>query len=201
MRDTMFIGAVAHPVAFCGCHAFRVQVLHTKTEVQQVLFAVSPQVGELFLEQEVGDCKLKAQSKGTWGLLPAYTPCLLDRRVDMATLFEPTASPRVYGLPPGVDFPKALLAGLRERLHGQPPEALARIHLVVNSQRMKRRLGQLLHSATPCLLPPRSLPCDASCSWVNSTAKKHVLPFFLSECPQEMFRAMGFSTGLPRRLL
>ena len=26
----------------------------------------------------------------------------------MATLFEPTASPRVYGLPPGVDFPKAL---------------------------------------------------------------------------------------------
>lgn len=71
----------------------------------------------------------------------------------MATLFEPTASPRVYGLPPGVDFPKALLAGLRERLHGQPPEALARIHLVVNSRRMKRRLTQLLHGATPCLLP------------------------------------------------
>ena len=71
----------------------------------------------------------------------------------MATLFEPTASPRVYGLPPGVDFPKALLRGLRERLDGHPPEALARIHLVVNSQRMKRRLEQLLHSATPFLLP------------------------------------------------
>jgi len=71
----------------------------------------------------------------------------------MATLFGPTASPRVYGVPPGVDFPEALLTGLRERLHGQPPEALARIHLVVNSQRMKRRLTQILHSATPCLLP------------------------------------------------
>lgn len=71
----------------------------------------------------------------------------------MAALFEPTASPRVYGVPPGVDFPKALLKGLRERLHGQPPEALARVHLVVNSQRMKRRLEQLLHGATPCLLP------------------------------------------------
>ncbi|MXZ83760.1 MAG: double-strand break repair protein AddB [Synechococcus sp. SB0666_bin_14] len=71
----------------------------------------------------------------------------------MATLFGPTTSPRVYGVPPGVDFPKALLTGLRERLHGQPPEALARIHLVVNSRRMKRRLVQLLHSATPCLLP------------------------------------------------
>ena len=75
----------------------------------------------------------------------------------MATLFEPTASPRVYGLPPGVDFPKALLTGLRERLHGQPPEAMARIHLVVNSQRMRRRLTQLLHSAAPCLLPAMDL--------------------------------------------
>ena len=71
----------------------------------------------------------------------------------MATLFRATASPRVYGLPPGVDFPAALLTGLRERLRGQPPEALARVHLVVNSQRMRRRLQQLLRSATPCLLP------------------------------------------------
>ena len=71
----------------------------------------------------------------------------------MVTLFRPMVSPRVYGVPPGVDFPAALLTGLRERLHGQPPEALARIHLVVNSQRMGRRLEQLLHSATPCLLP------------------------------------------------
>ena len=71
----------------------------------------------------------------------------------MATLFEPTTSPRVYGVPPGVDFPRALLKGLRERLHGQSPETLARIHLVVNSRRMKRRLAQLLHSTTPCLLP------------------------------------------------
>ncbi|SAY39388.1 double-strand break repair protein AddB, partial [Candidatus Synechococcus spongiarum] len=77
----------------------------------------------------------------------------LPGNLAMATLFGPTTSPRVYGLPPGVDFPEVLLAGLRERLHGQPPEALARIHLVVNSRRMKRRLGQLLHSATPCLLP------------------------------------------------
>ena len=75
----------------------------------------------------------------------------------MATLFGPTASPRVYGLPPGVDFPRALLKGIRERLQGQPPDALARIHLVVNSQRMRRRLGQLLHGATPCLLPTMNL--------------------------------------------
>ena len=69
------------------------------------------------------------------------------------SLFQQTALPRVYGVPPGVDFPAALLTGLEERLCGQPPEALARIHLVVNSQRMRRRLERLLHSTTPCLLP------------------------------------------------
>ena len=82
------------------------------------------------------------------------SPLRLGKRVDMATLFEPTASPRVYGVPPGVDFPKVLLTGLRERLHGQPPETLARIHLVVNSRRMKRRLAQLLHSTTRACCPP-----------------------------------------------
>lgn len=69
------------------------------------------------------------------------------------SLFGPKTSPRVYGVPPGVDFPAALLTGLGERLHGQPPEAMARIHLVVNSKRMRRRLEQLLHSNAPCLLP------------------------------------------------
>ena len=78
---------------------------------------------------------------------------LATKTLPVLSLFEPRISPRVYGVPPGVDFPAALLKGIRERLHGQPPEALARIHLVVNSQRMRRRLEQLLHSAAPCLLP------------------------------------------------
>ena len=71
----------------------------------------------------------------------------------MGPLFQTTASPRVYGVPPGVNFPAALLAGIRERLQGQPPEALARIHLVVNRGEMKRRLEKLLRTHTPCLLP------------------------------------------------
>lgn len=71
----------------------------------------------------------------------------------MFSLFTPTTSPRVYGVSPGVDFPAALLKGLKERLHRQPPEALARVRLVVNSQRMGRRLEQLLHNAAPCLMP------------------------------------------------
>ena len=51
-------------------------------------------------------------------------------------MFEPSAAPRVFGLAPGVDFPQALVAGLRDRLHGAPPEAMARVELIVNTRRM-----------------------------------------------------------------
>ena len=40
-----------------------------------------------------------------------------------------TPGPRLFALPPGVDFPPALVAGLRARLAGQPPEAMARVTL------------------------------------------------------------------------
>ena len=42
------------------------------------------------------------------------------------------ADPALYALPPGVDFPAELVAGLLGRMQGQPPEALARVtHRVV----------------------------------------------------------------------
>lgn len=44
----------------------------------------------------------------------------------------------VYALPPGVDFPRALVAGLRARFADKPPEALARVTLYLNSGRMRR---------------------------------------------------------------
>ena len=33
----------------------------------------------------------------------------------------PEPAPRVFALPPGVDFAAALVAGLRHRMAGQPP--------------------------------------------------------------------------------
>ena len=54
-------------------------------------------------------------------------------------MFEPTDTPRAFGLPPGVDFPAELVAGLRARLQGQPPEAMARVEIYVNTRRMARR--------------------------------------------------------------
>lgn len=51
-----------------------------------------------------------------------------------------TAPSRLFGVPPGLDFGAALVAGLRERLAGQPPEAMARATLWVNSTRMRSRV-------------------------------------------------------------
>ncbi len=74
-------------------------------------------------------------------------------------MFDTSAHPRVFAVPPGTDFPKALVAGLRQRASG-PPEALARVQLVVNTRRMARRVRDLFDQGPPCLLPRLSLVTD-----------------------------------------
>jgi double-strand break repair protein AddB len=68
-------------------------------------------------------------------------------------MFEPSDKPRLFGLPPGVDFPRALIDGISERLEGHPPEALARVDLIVNTRRMERRLREIFDAGPPRLLP------------------------------------------------
>lgn len=68
-------------------------------------------------------------------------------------MFEPQDSPRVFGLPSGVDFPQALADGLLHRMAGQPPEALARVDLIVNTERMARRLRTIFEAGPAMLLP------------------------------------------------
>ena len=67
-------------------------------------------------------------------------------------MFDNTPLPRVFGLAPGVDFPQALLAGLRARL-GDDAAAMARVQLIVNTRRMQRRLRSLFDQGPPTLLP------------------------------------------------
>ncbi|MFT7595173.1 MAG: ATP-dependent helicase/nuclease subunit B [Paracoccaceae bacterium] len=81
------------------------------------------------------------------------------------TMFDPTQKPRVFALPSGVDFPRALLAGLDAHLGPAPPEALARIHLVVNTRRMARRIRDLYDAGPARLLPRLSLVTDLGESW------------------------------------
>lgn len=68
-------------------------------------------------------------------------------------MFEGSPNPRVFALPLGVDFAVELVAGLRARLGGQPPEAMARVQLLVNSHRMARRVEGVFLDGPPCLLP------------------------------------------------
>ncbi len=75
-------------------------------------------------------------------------------------MFDPSATPRVFAVPPGADFPQALVRGLRARSDGHPPEALARVQLVLNTRRMARRVRDLFDQGPPCLLPRISLVTD-----------------------------------------
>lgn len=75
-------------------------------------------------------------------------------------MFDPSDRPRVFGLPPGADFPAELLAGIDTRLKGTPPEALSRVRLIVNTRRMARRIRALYDTGPARLLPRISLVSD-----------------------------------------
>ncbi|MFK7868216.1 MAG: double-strand break repair protein AddB [Roseobacter sp.] len=68
-------------------------------------------------------------------------------------MFETGSTPRVFGVAPGVDFPQALVDGLRKKVQNKPPEALARVDVIVNTTRMKRRMTQIFNDGPPLLLP------------------------------------------------
>ncbi len=75
-------------------------------------------------------------------------------------MFDPAREPRVFALPPGVDFPRAVVAGLRARMADHPPEELARVTLFVNTRRMQRRLAELFDEGPGLLLPRLRLVTD-----------------------------------------
>lgn len=75
-------------------------------------------------------------------------------------MFEAQDTTRVFGLPAGVDFPQALVDGLLHRFNGQPPEALARVEVLVNTQRMARRLRNIFEDGPARLLPRIRLITD-----------------------------------------
>ena len=70
--------------------------------------------------------------------------------------------PNLYALPPGVDFPAELVKGLLARMSSQPPEALARVTLIVNTQRMRRRVTECLQARGALLLPRLMLVTEAA---------------------------------------
>ncbi len=61
--------------------------------------------------------------------------------------------PGLFALPPGADFPAELVSGLFRQMAGQPPEAMARVTLILNTQRMRRRVTECLTRQGTHFLP------------------------------------------------
>jgi len=91
-------------------------------------------------------------------------------------MFDPAKAPRIFGLPPGVDFPQALVDGLRSRLSGAAPEQMARVQLIVNTRRMARRIQQLFDEGPASLLPRINLVTDLGEDWTMGQIPPAVPP-------------------------
>ncbi len=75
-------------------------------------------------------------------------------------MFDTSDKPRVFGVPLGVDFPAAMVRGLEMRQQDQTPEQVARTQLILNTQRMKRRVRDLFDAGPARLLPRLQLVTD-----------------------------------------
>ena len=62
------------------------------------------------------------------------------------SLFDSPA-PRLFALPSGADFADAFAHGLRARFGAQPPEAMARVTVMVNTRRGQRAIEDALMEA------------------------------------------------------
>lgn len=74
-------------------------------------------------------------------------------------MFE-APGPRLFALPPGADFPLALVDGLIARMSSAPPGAMARVEVFLNTARMRRRVTDLFLQRGPRLLPRLRLVTD-----------------------------------------
>ena len=75
-------------------------------------------------------------------------------------MFEHSDRPRLFGLPPGADFPSELVRGLVERSQGDTPEAMARVTLYLNTGRMLRAVRAAFDRHGARILPRFRLVSD-----------------------------------------
>ncbi|MEZ5777066.1 MAG: double-strand break repair protein AddB [Paracoccaceae bacterium] len=75
-------------------------------------------------------------------------------------MFERDAKPHFFALPPGANFPRALVAGLVDRLGDSPPDQLARVTIYLNSARMLRHVRETFSDHGARLLPRLRLIAD-----------------------------------------
>ncbi|MDD9923992.1 MAG: double-strand break repair protein AddB [Boseongicola sp.] len=77
-------------------------------------------------------------------------------------MFESQDTPRIFAVSPGADFPRAIVGEVLDRYKDQPPDALARCLILVNTERMRRRMTDLFCAGAPLLLPKIALVSQLS---------------------------------------
>lgn len=77
-------------------------------------------------------------------------------------MFSGSKQPRCFALPPGCDFAASFIEGLKARLAGQSPEAMARVEIFVNTRRTERRLHALFLDGPAGFLPRIRVITDLS---------------------------------------
>lgn len=75
-------------------------------------------------------------------------------------MFDPSSKPRLFGVPPGADFPAILVENVLCAYQNRPPEDLARLCIIVNTRRMQRRLTRLFSDGAARFLPKISQVTD-----------------------------------------
>ena len=85
------------------------------------------------------------------------------------------AEPRLFYLPPGVDFATQLVLGLQERLAGQPPEAMARVVLFLN-------ISTDAAAGDGCHGGGRARGFCPGCWWCRNWARTRSWPVFRRRC-------------------
>lgn len=68
-------------------------------------------------------------------------------------MFDSDPPSRLFGLPPGVDFPAEVARGVLNRFGTRAPEQLARVLIIANTRRMQRQLKAAFQSGVARLLP------------------------------------------------
>lgn len=112
-------------------------------------------------------------------------------------LFDPAAGPRLYAEPPGADFPARVAEGLRARLAGQPPEAMAKVEIITNSAGMLNSLRQALLATGPGFLPQLKPVTDPTIAWRPG----HLPPAQIMQPPAPSLRRRLELAQLVRRLI
>ncbi|MEO1026054.1 MAG: double-strand break repair protein AddB [Pseudomonadota bacterium] len=103
-------------------------------------------------------------------------------------IFPSTDTPRIIGVPPGADFSQTLHDNLLRLTESHPPQALARVDILVPTERMKRRLHQLFTKGGPRLLPRIGTITNTS----------HLLPGAISPSVSSLRRSLDLKSVVER---